>query len=46
MKNETLKDYINTYPEGYFDLFGSGKDIDIEEPKDVDLKLDSDIEIY
>ena len=29
MKNETLKDYINTYPEGYFDLFGSEKDIDM-----------------
>ena len=35
----------NTYPKGYFDLFGSGKDIDIKEPKDIDLNLDGDIEL-
>ena len=45
MKNETLKAYINTYPEEYFDLFGSEKDIDMEELKDINLNLDGTIEL-
>ena len=35
----------NTYPKGYFSLFGSGKDLDIEEPKDIDINIDGDIEL-
>ena len=33
----------NTYPKNYFNLFGAGKDLDIEEPKDIDINLDGDV---
>ncbi len=42
--NEKLNDAKSTYPKGYFKLFGSTKDLDIEEPNDIDIKLDEDIE--
>ena len=29
---EVIDDYKKTYPKGFFELFGSGKDLDIEEP--------------
>ena len=37
---EVMKDYETTYPKGFFDLFGSGKDLDIEEPKELSFNLD------
>lgn len=42
--NVKSDDARNTYPEGYFNLFGSGKDLDIEEPKDIDIMLDGEVE--
>ena len=40
-KNDNTK---NTYPKNFFKLFGAGKDLDIEEPKDLDVRLDGKIE--
>ena len=40
-KNDNTK---NTYPKIFFKLFGAGKDLDIEEPKDLDVRLDGEIE--
>ncbi len=37
---EIMKNYENTYPKGFFSLFGSGKDLDIKEPKELSFKLD------
>ena len=37
---EIAKDYENTYPKNFFNLFGSGKDLDIEEPKELSFKKD------
>ncbi len=35
-----MKDYEKTYPKGFFKLFGSGKNLDIEEPLELSYKLD------
>ncbi len=37
---EIAKNYENTYPKNFFSLFGSGKDLDIEEPKELSFKND------
>ena len=37
---EIMKDYEKTYPKGFFKLFGSGKNLDIEEPLELSYKLD------
>lgn len=37
---DIIKGYENTYPQGFFDLFGSGKDLDIEEPKELSFEMD------
>ncbi|MBR0039666.1 MAG: type II toxin-antitoxin system RelB/DinJ family antitoxin [Lachnospiraceae bacterium] len=37
---EVMDDYKKTYPKGFFELFGSGKDLDIEEPKELQFKFD------
>ena len=37
---EVAKDYANTYPEEFFSLFGSLKDFDLEEPKELSFKYD------
>ena len=37
---EIINNYENSYPKAFFDLFGSGKDLDIEEPKELSFKLD------
>ena len=42
--NAKFDDARNTYPEGYFNLFGSGKHLDMEEPKDIDIRLDGEME--
>ena len=41
-KNDNNK---NTYPKNFFKLFGAGKELDIEEPKDIDINLDGDVVI-
>ena len=35
----------DTYPKGYFDLFGSGKNLDLVEVDDIDIELDGGIEL-
>lgn len=35
----------DTYPKGYFDLFGSCKDLDLVEVDDIDVKLDGGIDL-
>ena len=35
-----MKDYENTYPKDFFSLFGSSKDLDIEEPDELSFDLD------
>ena len=42
--NEKNNNAKNTYPKNYFKLFGEGKDFDIEEPEDLDVRLDGEIE--
>ena len=37
---EIAKNYENTYPKSFFKLFGSGKDLDIEEPKELSFNND------
>lgn len=37
---EVINGYENTYPKGFFDLFGSGKDLDIVEPKELSFNMD------
>jgi len=37
---EVSRDYSSTYPSGFFDLFGSGKDFDMEEPEELPLEYD------
>lgn len=32
-----------TYPEGYFNLFGAGKDLDLTEIEDINVDLDGEI---
>ena len=34
----------DTYPKGYFDLFGSCKNLDLVEVDDIDVKQDGNIE--
>ncbi len=33
-------DYRDTYPKGFFELFGSDPGLDMEEPEDIPLELD------
>ena len=40
INNENLKDYSRTYPDGFFELFGSLKDYDLEEPKEMQFEYD------
>ena len=40
-KNAKAED---TYPKGYFDLFGSCKNLDLVEVDDIDVKQDGNIE--
>lgn len=35
------KDFRDTYPEGFFDLFGSLSDIDFEEPEEIPIEYDA-----
>ena len=35
----------DTYPKGYFDLFGSGKNLDLVEVDDIHIELDGGIEL-
>ena len=37
---EIAKNYENTYPSNFFNLFGSGKNIDIKEPRELSFKND------
>lgn len=37
---EIANSYENTYPKNFFKLFGSGKNLDIEEPKELSFKND------
>ncbi len=43
-KAEKKKDFTDSYPEGYFDLFGSDPTFP-EEPEEVPIELDS-VEIF
>ena len=36
-----IQDMSSTYPAGFFDLFGSVPDFDIDEPEELDFNLDS-----
>ncbi len=36
-------DFADTYPKGFFDLFGSDPGFDLEEPEDIPVSLDGDI---
>ena len=37
---EISNNYESTYPKKFFELFGSGKELDIEEPKELSFKKD------
>ncbi|MBP5464111.1 MAG: hypothetical protein J6Y13_02920 [Treponema sp.] len=36
-------DYRDTYPKGFFDLFGSDPGLDMEEPEDIPIELDEEV---
>lgn len=36
-------DYSDTYPKGFFNLFGSDPNFDLEEPKDIPVELDEEV---
>ena len=36
-------DFTDTYPKGFFDLFGSDPSFDLEEPEDIPVSVDGDI---
>ena len=38
--DEYSNDYSKTYPDKFFSLFGSLKDYDIEEPKEIPFEYD------
>ena len=40
------KDCRDSYPEGYFDLFGSDPSFDIEEPEEIPWELDTKREFF
>ena len=44
-ESENKTDFTDTYPKGYFDLFGSGKNLDLVEVDDIDIELDGGIEL-
>jgi len=41
VKNRILNSIEDSWPEDYFELFGSLKDSDLSRPKELDLKNDS-----
>ena len=43
--NRNITKAEDTYPKGYFDLFGSGKNLDLVEVGDIDIELDGGIEL-
>jgi len=45
VKNKLLSSIEDTWPENYFDLFGSLKDSDISRPKELNFKNDSKKEV-
>lgn len=40
------KKKTNDYPEGFFDLFGSDPDFDVEEPEEIPWELDAPRESF
>lgn len=40
-----IKDAKNTYPKGYFKLFGAGKNLDLSSIEDINISNDGDIEL-